>query len=60
MGEKLTFTSWATALVDTHAVSMSVAHSLKAYHISVVKTHILEACYCRQPEAHLCNNHGAH
>ncbi len=29
MVEKLTFNSWATALVDIPAVSMPIAHSLK-------------------------------
>ncbi len=47
MAEKLTFNSWATALVDIPAVSMPVACSLKTFATSValccmINLHILE------------------
>ncbi len=56
------FNSWATALVDIPAVSMSIARSLKTCNICGIvlcdKTaHFRVAFYCGQPKAHLCNNH---
>ncbi len=62
MVEKLTFNSWATALVDIPAVSMPIARSLKTCDICGIvlcdKTaHFRVAFYCGQPKVHLCNNH---
>ncbi len=58
MVEKLTFNSWATALVD----SMPIARSLKTCDICGIvlfdkAAHFRVAFYCGQPKAHLCNNH---
>ncbi len=62
MVDKLTFNSWATALVDIPAVSMPIACSLETCDICVIvlwdKTaHFSVAFYYGQPKAHLCNNH---
>ncbi len=62
MVEKLTFNSWATALVDILAVSMPIAHSHKTCNICGIvlcdKTaYFRVAFYCGQSKAHLCNNH---
>ncbi len=62
MVEKLTFNSWATALVGIPAVSMPIACSLKTCDICGIvlcdKTaHFRVAFYCGQPKARLSNNH---
>ncbi len=62
MVEKLTFSSQATSLVDSPAVSMPIARSLKTCNICGIvlydkTTHFRVAFYCGQPKAHLCNNH---
>ncbi len=62
MVKKLTFNSWATALVDIPAVNMPIACSHKTCDICGIvlcdKTaHFKMAFYCGQPKAHLCNNH---
>ena len=54
--------SLATALVDIPAVSMPIAHSLKAWDICGIvlgdKTaHFRVAFYCSQHKVHLCNDH---
>ncbi len=59
MVEKWTFNSRTTALVDTPAVSMPIARSLKTCDICGIvlwnKTaHFRVAFYCGQPKAHLC------
>ncbi len=62
MVEKLTFKSWATALVDIPVVSMPITRSLKTCDTCGIvpcdKTaHFRVAFYCGQPKIHLCNNH---
>ncbi len=59
MVEKLTFNSWATALVDIPAVSMPIARSLKTCDISValcfvIKLHILERPFNVASLRHTC------
>ncbi len=59
MVEKCTFNS---ALVDTPAVSMPTAHSLKTCNtcglvLSDKTAHFIVAFYCGQAKTHLCNNH---
>ncbi len=62
LSEKMTFSSRATALVDSPAVSMPIARSPQnlqhLWHVLCDKTaHFKVAFYCGQPKAHLCNNH---
>ncbi len=62
MVDQLTFNSQATALVDSPAVSMPIACSLKTCDICGIvlcdKTaHFRVAFYCGHPKAHPCNNH---
>ncbi len=63
MLEKLTFNSWATALVGIPAVSMPITHSLKICDICGIvlcDKNLRVAFYCGQPKAHLCNNHAVY
>ncbi len=58
MVAKLTFNSWAAALVDIPAVSMPIARSLKTYDIvalcCAIKLHILEGPFIVPSLRHTC------
>ncbi len=55
MVDKLTFNSWATALVDIHC---TLPQNLRHVALCCDKTaNFRVAFYCGQPKVHLCNNH---
>jgi len=62
MVEKLTFNSWATALVDIPAVGMPIARSLKTSTSEalccVIKLHIIERPFIVASLKHTCEVDG--